>query len=91
MDLGKTIFISDMDETLFDDDKQISAKNREAIVDYQKKGGLFTVATGRSIIGFRPYQDMLNIQAPVILCVRVGTGIYHWKKKSGYWKKFIFR
>ena len=44
MDLGKTIFISDMDETLFDDDKQISAKNREAIVDYQKKGGLFTVA-----------------------------------------------
>ncbi len=37
MDLGKTIFISDMDETLFDDDKQISAKNKEAIVDYQKK------------------------------------------------------
>ena len=55
MDLGKTIFISDMDETLFDDDKQISAKNKEAIVDYQKKGGRFTVATGRSIIGFRPY------------------------------------
>lgn len=26
-----------------------------------------------------------------MFCVRVGTGIYHWKKKSGYWKKFIFR
>lgn len=26
-----------------------------------------------------------------IFCVRVDTGIYRWKKKSGYWKKFIFR
>ena len=87
MDLGKTIFISDMDETLFDDDKQISAKNREAIVDYQKKGGLFTVATGRSIIGFRPYQDMLNIQAPVILYN--GSCIYDYQKEKIVWVRWL--
>ena len=67
MNLEKTIFISDMDETLFDNEKHISDRNLKAIMEYQKKGGIFTVATGRSIIGFRSYRDILNIQMPVIL------------------------
>ena len=44
MNLEKTIFISDMDETLFDNEKHISDRNLKAIMEYQKKGGFFTVA-----------------------------------------------
>ena len=50
MNLEKTIFISDMDETLFDNEKHISDRNLKAIMEYQKKGGFFTLASDRSII-----------------------------------------
>ena len=49
MNLEKTIFISDMDETLFDNEKHISDRNLKAIMEYQKKGGFFTVEIGRKI------------------------------------------
>lgn len=87
MNLEKTIFISDMDETLFDNEKHISDRNLKAIMEYQKKGGFFTVATGRSIIGFRSYRDILNIQMPVILYN--GSCIYDYQKEKIIWVNLL--
>ncbi|MDO5409675.1 MAG: HAD family hydrolase [Lachnospiraceae bacterium] len=79
----QTVFVSDMDDTLFNDRKQISARNRKAIQEFQKAGGVFTVATGRSIVGFSPYQKELEIRVPVILYN--GSCIYDYQKKEILW------
>ena len=44
---------SDLDGTLFDDDKRVSEANRLAIETFVREGGRFGVATGRApkIIG----------------------------------------
>lgn len=79
------MLVSDMDDTLFDSRKHISDRNLNAIWEFQKKGGLFTVATGRSVIGLRPYQQMINIQMPVILYN--GSCIYDYQKRQMVWVK----
>ena len=78
MNPNQLMLVSDMDDTLFDSRKHISDRNRNAIWEFQKKGGLFTVATGRSVTGLRPYQQMINIQMPVILYN--GSCIYDYQK-----------
>ena len=84
MEFSNIIFISDMDETLFDNQKNISPINRNAILHFQEKGGLFTIATGRSITGFKPYVDVLNIIHPVILYN--GSCIYDYQTSKIIWK-----
>ena len=85
MNPNQLMLVSDMDDTLFDSRKHISDRNRNAIWEFQKKGGLFTVATGRSVIGLRPYQQMINIQMPVILYN--GSCIYDYQKRPMVWVK----
>ena len=79
------VLFSDMDETLLDNEKCISKKNLDAIRTFQEKGGMFTVATGRSVIGFAPYRRWLAIDIPVILCN--GGCIYDYGKSKSLWKK----
>ena len=57
----------DLDGTLFDDDKNVSAENRAAIETFVREGGRFGVATGRapSIIG--AIERELPVNAPCIL------------------------
>ncbi len=64
----------DLDGTLLDDDKRISAENREAILDFIQQGGRFGVATGRvpGILG--SVERDLPINAPCILFN--GAGLY---------------
>ncbi|MGA8942449.1 MAG: HAD family hydrolase [Thermoactinomyces sp.] len=61
-------FVSDIDGTLLDDRRQISQDNKDKIALFQKFGGLFTLATGRTYPEAKQYIDQLNIQLPVILC-----------------------
>lgn len=64
----------DLDGTLLDDEKRISAENREAILAFIRQGGRFGVATGRvpSIIG--TVERDLPINAPCIFYN--GAGLY---------------
>jgi len=41
------LIVSDLDDTLLDDELKISEKNKKAIADYIVAGGIFTIATGR--------------------------------------------
>lgn len=83
MDVKNVFFVSDMDDTLFNNEKCISDRNLAAIRTFQKNGGLFTIATGRSITGFKPYQKQLGIYIPVVLYN--GACVYDYKKKSLLW------
>ncbi|MDP3447043.1 MAG: Cof-type HAD-IIB family hydrolase [Eubacteriales bacterium] len=69
----------DLDGTLFDDEKRVSAKNRAAIESFVSQGGRFGVATGRapSIIG--TIERDLPVNAPCILLN--GAGLYDLAEK----------
>jgi hydroxymethylpyrimidine pyrophosphatase-like HAD family hydrolase len=41
------LIVSDLDDTLLNDNLIISDKNRQAVADYIAAGGVFTIATGR--------------------------------------------
>ena len=50
---SNVLLASDFDHTLTDMSGQIPARNLEAIAAFQAEGGIFTVASGRSIPMFR--------------------------------------
>ena len=50
---SNVLLASDFDHTLTDMSGQIPARNLEAIAACQAEGGIFTVASGRSIPMFR--------------------------------------
>lgn len=65
--MRKLLFISDLDGTLLNEDKQVPQKNIDAIRRFTQAGGLFTIATGRSEETCRVAADRLPINAPAIL------------------------
>ena len=48
---GKILFFSDIDETLVNTDKSLSQENRLAIEEFLSRGNLFTISTGRALLG----------------------------------------
>ena len=74
MDYTQTAIFSDLDGTLFDSHGLVSEKNREAILDYTARGGLFAIATGRSYLNAKKYLPGVQINAPCI--VFNGAGVY---------------
>ncbi|MEA4911960.1 MAG: Cof-type HAD-IIB family hydrolase [Oscillospiraceae bacterium] len=74
------LVVSDMDGTLLQAGYGIPKENIDAIDAFVKKGGLFTVATGRSIESVGKYVDWLHFSAPAILCN--GGMIYDFDKKE---------
>ena len=61
------LIVSDMDATLLDENKQISAENKQAIDYFIENGGLFTVASGRMATEVKMYFDTFSVNAPAIL------------------------
>lgn len=65
--LSHLLFITDLDDTLLRGDKSISRENLAAIARFRELGGRFTVATGRSIPSYLPYQEQLCPDLAVVL------------------------
>lgn len=59
------LICSDIDGTLYNSDKVLSEKNREAIAAYTAAGGLFTIATGRTPRELTVF-DRSILSAPII-------------------------
>ena len=57
----------DMDGTLLDSEKRISARNEEALRYYAEQGGRFSLATGRAPAGVRRYLQQMPMNAPYSL------------------------
>jgi Cof subfamily protein (haloacid dehalogenase superfamily) len=63
---GKWI-ISDLDGTLLDSQQQITEAVKQRVRHFQLRGGLFTLATGRTLSSALPFIEELEIKVPVIL------------------------
>jgi len=60
------LIAADMDGTLLGPDRTISQKNLAAIRRALDLGVIFTVSTGRPMIAMRKYQEVLQLQTPII-------------------------
>jgi len=65
--LRGVLLASDLDGTLVGSDYSIARRNLDAISRFMKKGGLFTVATGRTMISGRRFLAQLKPNVPCIL------------------------
>ncbi len=80
------LLCSDLDETLLDNDKNISNENKKAIEYFMAEGGKFTFATGRV-----PQGAKLNLKYVVpnmpMICYN-GAAIYDFEKDKIIWERF---
>ncbi len=61
------LLITDLDGTLLPKSKVISMENLKAINEFRENGGLFSIATGRTIQATEKYMNELELNIPVIL------------------------
>lgn len=66
-DISKVVLMCDMDGSLLNSQKEITAVDRNAIEKFMELGGKFTIATGRTIQSFHHYYELLNLQMPLIM------------------------
>ena len=78
------LFCTDLDGTLFADDKTISKQNRDAIEYFKSEGGRFTFITGRVPKTSKEICSMIASNAPYG-CIN-GGGIYDPKEEKYLWK-----
>ena len=64
---SNVLFASDYDHTLTGTDNVLRQKNLDAIRYFMSEGGIFTVASGRSIPLFRKRAALVPTNAPCIL------------------------
>jgi len=77
------LICSDVDGTLINDDFKIPEVNIEAIQYFQREGGLFTLATGRTPQGAHLYINEVNPNAPIVC--QNGAAIYANSIKKYLW------
>lgn len=56
------LIATDMDGTLLNKEHKLSTKNKEAIIDIQKKGVKFVLASGRATTAILPFADELELE-----------------------------
>ena len=81
------LLCSDLDDTLLTTEKTISEENKKAIAYFKEEGGLFTFATGRTVLGLGLPLAMVEPNAPVI-CFN-GCGIYDLFDKKMLWERSL--
>ena len=71
----------DLDGTLFDDEKRVSAKNRAAIESFVSQGGRFGVATGRAPVPSSARSNAGFLSTRRVSC-SMARGCMIWPKKQ---------
>lgn len=77
------LLVSDLDGTLLDDQKQVPQANLEAIRYFQREGGIFSLATGRTYETSRVFYRMAEANAPIV-CFN-GSALYDFDKEDFVW------
>lgn len=77
------IICCDVDGTLIDSRLKLPPKNTEAVNYFHNEGGLFTLATGRTVDGLRLYLDKISPDLPMV--VQNGAAIYDLQKNKYIW------
>ena len=81
------LLVTDLDGTLLDSQKKISAENKAAIDEFINGGGIFTIATGRGYNMALPIMQMLKVNAPAIIFN--GCAIFDFNKEEYLWQEFL--
>ena len=83
------LLASDYDDTLYDKQGRISRENREAVDYFLREGGVFTVATGRSLRNFTIQMELerLPVNAPVVLAN--GAAIHDFAAGKTLWQRTL--
>lgn len=76
----KTLYLSDMDGTLLNNNGVVSEESKNIINNLSSKGLLFSVATARSVISASSLLDGVNITAPAIF--QSGVVIYDFQNNK---------
>lgn len=80
MDYKKYLLVSDIDGTALVAGKPIPEENITAINDFIKKGGRFTICTGRGSKSASAFTSLINLKEPAIICN--GTCVYDYGQKK---------
>lgn len=76
----KWLFVSDIDGTLNDKRLRLPENNRLAIADYVRRGGNFTLASGRNLQSLAIHYKKLGVETPAIFLN--GAGIYDFSENK---------
>ena len=81
------LFCTDLDGTLYRDDRTVSQENLDAIEYFKAEGGLFTFITGRPP---KTAEEMCNTVKPnaPFGCLN-GGGIYDFQERKFLWKTYL--
>ena len=74
------LLVSDFDRTLTNKEDGIPQANLEAIADFMREGGVFTVATGQSVEAHGKRYNRVPMNAPCI--VFNGSVLYDFERKE---------
>lgn len=74
------LLVSDFDRTLTDKENEIPRANLEAIADFMREGGAFTVATGQSVEAHGKRYDRVPMNVPCI--VFNGSVLYDFERRE---------
>ena len=84
MNLNNIFLIADADGTLLTDDKRILEKDKSAIRELTRSGGLFTIATGRGVSLARVVAENLKLKIPAVIFN--GAAVYDFKQDKFLWQ-----
>ena len=88
-DISKVLLITDMDGTFLPSSKIPGRKTLEAVDRFQKAGGKFSIATGRSLQASQQYCDTVTVNCPIIMCN--GGMIYDINTKDQLYDVYVPR
>lgn len=78
--MQRTLYVTDLDGTLLDNDGKVSKGTLEIIKNLIKKGTLFTIATARNLQAVKPLIKEIPINIPMIL--NNGIAFYDFNKED---------
>ena len=81
------LFCTDLDGTLYKNDKTVSKQNLDAIEYFKSEGGLFTFITGRPSLISKEICDVVKPNAPYG-CFN-GGGIFDAEKNKYLWNAWL--
>ncbi len=87
MDFKNAIIMTDLDGTLLNDEKNISARDMESINDFCDKGGLFTIATGRGYSMAKPVAEKVDLRMPAVIFN--GSAVYDFSEDKFLWQSEV--
>ncbi|WP_304643331.1 HAD family hydrolase, partial [uncultured Muribaculum sp.] len=76
--MKRTLYVTDMDGTLLDDNSRVSPESAEIITDLTQRGALITVATARTPATVNPLLAHTVTSLPAI----VMTGATLWDRNT---------